>query len=168
MCILATVPSFSRTLKRSIMLEGKISKKIILQQFKCHIIAVILLWKYSSHIYNYIFWILYIIPSYSVVIFGIVNIVIYKLEKIVRFSMRKRGFDYCTKCRNFTLLSGVEILWKHTVPAEVRANRPKFCGNCAFPQNLEVFRYRGNLKSQVKIVFFVSLFNPFTTEAVII
>ena len=135
------------------MPEGKISKKIILQQFKCRIIAVILL---------------YIIPLYSLVIFGIVNIVIYKLEKIVRFSMRKRGFDYCIKCRNLTLLSGVEILWKHTVPAEVRANCRKFCGNCASSQNLEVFRYRGNLKNQVKIVFFVSLFNPFMTEAVII
>ena len=31
---------------------------------------------------------------------------------------------------------GVETLWKHTVSAEFRANCPKQCGNCAFPQNL--------------------------------
>ena len=29
----------------------------------------------------------------------------------------------------------MEILWKSAVSAEFRANRPKLCGNCAFPQN---------------------------------
>ena len=34
-----------------------------------------------------------------------------------------------------TLFLGVKILWKHTVSAEFRVNRPKLCGNCAFSQN---------------------------------
>ena len=29
----------------------------------------------------------------------------------------------------------MKILWKDTVSAKFRANRPKLCGNCAFPQN---------------------------------
>ena len=29
----------------------------------------------------------------------------------------------------------MEILWKGTVSAQFRANPPKLCGNCAFPQN---------------------------------
>ena len=29
----------------------------------------------------------------------------------------------------------MEILWKGTVSTEFRANRPKLCGNCTFPQN---------------------------------
>ena len=29
----------------------------------------------------------------------------------------------------------MEILRKGTVSAKFRANRPKLCGNCAFPQN---------------------------------
>ena len=40
------------------------------------------------------------------------------------------------KDRNFTLFSGVEILWKSTVSLEFRANRPKLYGNCVFPQNV--------------------------------
>ena len=29
----------------------------------------------------------------------------------------------------------MEVLWKGTVSAYFRANRPKLCGNCSFPQN---------------------------------
>ena len=29
----------------------------------------------------------------------------------------------------------MEILWKDTVTAYFLVNRPKLCGNCAFPQN---------------------------------
>ena len=54
---------------------------------------------------------------------------------------------HCEKYRNFTWLPGVEILRKDTVSA-YRANRPKLCGNCAFPQN---FRTR---KSGEIMVYF--------------
>ena len=39
---------------------------------------------------------------------------------------------HCIKYRNITEFPGVEILWNRTIPAELRANRPKLCGNCAF------------------------------------
>ena len=42
---------------------------------------------------------------------------------------------HCVKYRNFTQFPGVEILWKGTVSEWFRANHPKLCRNCAFPQN---------------------------------
>ena len=36
---------------------------------------------------------------------------------------------------NFTKFPGMETLWKNTVSAKFRANCPKLCRNCAFPQN---------------------------------
>ena len=32
----------------------------------------------------------------------------------------------------------MKILWKGAVSAQFRANRPKLCGNCAFPQNFQI------------------------------
>ena len=40
-------------------------------------------------------------------------------------------FSTAKNPRNFTWISGVEILWKDTVSAKFQ----KLCGNCAFPQN---------------------------------
>ena len=40
---------------------------------------------------------------------------------------------YCVKYRNFTQFPDVEILWKHIVSAEFRANCLTLCGNFAFP-----------------------------------
>ena len=40
-----------------------------------------------------------------------------------------------TLLRKASIIHGVEILWKHTVSAEFRVIRPKFCSNCALPQN---------------------------------
>ena len=37
--------------------------------------------------------------------------------------------------REFTWFPGMEILRKGTVSAKFRANRPKLCESCAFPQN---------------------------------
>ena len=41
----------------------------------------------------------------------------------------------CTKYQNFTLIPGMEILWKRTVSTDFRAIVPKLCKNCALLQN---------------------------------
>ena len=45
----------------------------------------------------------------------------------------------------------MEILWKSTVSAKFRANLPKLCGNCAFPQNLHT-------RKSVEITVFFAVF----------
>ena len=49
--------------------------------------------------------------------------------------MTSRQKYHCVKYRNFIKFSGVESLWEGTVPAVFLVNRPKLCGNCAFPLN---------------------------------
>ena len=82
-----------------------------------YMIAVILMCKYSSHInMTYIFRILYLIPLYSVSIFGIVIIVISKLEKILCF------FQWENMLRLLRKIPKLRIAWNYA--------------ETAFPQNL--------------------------------
>ena len=60
---------------------------------------------------------------------------------------------HCVINRNFILFPGVEILWKSTVSAVFRLNRPKLCRNCAFPQilwNYSILRSEWNRSLTVK------------------
>ena len=45
--------------------------------------------------------------------------------------------EHCIKYRNFTEITGVEILQKSTASVEFRTKHWKFCGNCAFLQNFD-------------------------------
>ena len=58
--------------------------------------------------------------------------------------------------RNFTLFSGVEILWIRTVSAKFQANRPNLCKNCAFPQN-----FHSRKLSEILVFCAVCLHLPF-------
>ena len=60
------------------------------------------------------------------------------------------------KYRNFTWFSGVEILRKGIVSAQFRANCPKLCGNCVFPQNFHT-RKSGEITIQNIIVLAKSM-----------
>ena len=51
------------------------------------------------------------------------------------------GKENHIKYRNFAKFPGEEILWKGTVSAEFRANHPKLCGNCSFPQNFHTRKF---------------------------
>ena len=62
--------------------------------------------------------------------------------KVFIFLQKRRYCNYLKtvtikfmKITQFHLISCMEILWKGTVLALFRANRPKQCGNCPFPQN---------------------------------
>ena len=45
---------------------------------------------------------------------------------------------HCVKYRIFTYFSSLEILWKSTASAELRANRAKFCLNFLFSQDFHI------------------------------
>ena len=48
----------------------------------------------------------------------------------------------CIKYENFTLIPGMEILWKRTVSADFQAIVPRVCKNCALPQNFHTRNLR--------------------------
>ena len=52
--------------------------------------------------------------------------------------------NHCVKYRNCTWFPGVENLRKRTVSGESRANLPKLCGKCAFPQNFHTTKLGEN------------------------
>ena len=57
----------------------------------------------------------------------ILNLSLLKLQNTLRY--------HCVKYHNFTQFSCVEILWKGTIFTQSRANHPKLCIKCAFPES---------------------------------
>ena len=91
--------------------------------------------------------------------------VIVGFKKKISQSKTSKTILHCAKYRKFTQFSDVEILWKRTVSEQFRANHPKLCGNCAFPQNFHASK-SGEITVfyAVLILIFFSendqLFNP--------